>query len=141
MLAWHQTPDALKTLIPPWEHVTIEQSPASLGNNDIAILTMHIGPLKVRWVARHRDFIDRGEEGGEFTDDQVSGPFASWVHRHSVQAIGPSRCVLEDRIDYTLPLGAIGSALGGGHVRRKLARMFDYRHEATKKAVRHMPRP
>lgn len=138
MFAWHQSPDALKTLIPPWEHVTIAQSPASLGNNDIAILVMHVGPLKLKWVARHRDFIDRGDQGGEFTDDQVAGPFASWVHRHSVRAIGPSRCVLEDRIEYTLPAGALGNALGGWHVRRKLAKMFDFRHDATKSAVRKM---
>lgn len=136
MFAWHQTPSALKTLIPPWEHVTIQQAPASLGNNDIAILVMHIGPLKLKWVARHRDFTDRGDEGGEFTDDQVSGPFASWVHRHSVRAMGPTRCVLEDRIEYTLPLGSLGNVFGGGHIRRKLQRMFDFRHEATRSAVR-----
>ena len=138
VFAWHQSPDALKTLIPPWEQVTIEQSPASLGNNDIAILVMHIGPLKLKWVARHHDFIDRGDAGGEFTDDQVSGPFASWVHRHSVRAIDPTRCVLEDHIEYALPVGAIGNALGGWHVRRKLTKMFDFRHEATRSAVRKM---
>ncbi len=138
MFAWHQSPDALKTLIPPWEHVTIQQPPASLGNNDIAILVMHIGPLKLKWVARHHDFIDRGDAGGEFTDDQVSGPFASWIHRHSVRAISPGRCVLEDHIKYTLPVGALGNALGGWHVRRKLKRMFDFRHDATKAAVQEM---
>jgi hypothetical protein len=42
-----------------------------------------------------------------------------------------------DRVDYELPLGALG-ALGrfGGAalVRRKLARLFDYRHEVTRRA-------
>ncbi len=136
MFAWHQSPGALKTLIPPWERVSVEQAPASLGDGEIAILVMNAGPMKLRWVARHRDFIDRGDAGGEFTDEQASGPFAHWRHRHIVRATGPARCVLQDHIDYALPLGKLGEFVAGWHVRRKLNRMFDYRHEATKAAVR-----
>jgi len=133
---WHQSPDALKKLIPPWEKVIVEQPPASLGDGALAVLVLHIGPMKLRWVARHRDFIDRGEEGGEFTDEQVSGPFASWIHRHMVRATGPGCCVLEDRIEYALPLGQFGELLAGWHVRKKLKRMFDYRHDATISALK-----
>ena len=136
VFAWHQSPDALKTLIPPWEKVTIEQPPASLGDGALAVLVLHLGPMKFRWVARHRDFIDRGEQGGEFTDEQVSGPFASWVHRHIVRATGSASCVLEDRIEYAVPFGWLGETLAGWHVRKKLARMFDYRHAATISALR-----
>jgi ligand-binding SRPBCC domain-containing protein len=135
VFAWHQSPDALKTLIPPWERVSIAQAPQSLRDGNTAILVLRIGPLRLKWVARHRDFIDLGESGGEFTDEQVSGPFASWVHRHIVRSAGPDRCVLEDRVEYTLPLGVLGELVGGGHVRRKLVRMFDYRHQATREAV------
>ena len=136
VFAWHQSPGALKALIPPWERVTVEQAPASLGDGATAVLVLHMGPVKVRWVARHRDFTDRGEHGGEFTDEQVSGPFASWVHRHTVRATGPARCVLEDRIEYSVPLGWPGEMLAGWHVRKKLTRMFDYRHAATIAALR-----
>ncbi|MFZ4575881.1 MAG: SRPBCC family protein [Phycisphaerales bacterium] len=135
VFAWHQSPGALKKLIPPWENVTVEQAPASLGDGAKAVLLLHLGPLKLRWVALHRDLIDRGEDGGEFTDEQVSGPFASWVHRHVVQATGPNSCVLEDRIEYAVPLGRLGGLLAGWHVRKKLARMFDYRHDATLSAL------
>ncbi len=131
VFAWHQSPDALKTLIPPWERVVVEQAPVSLGDGAIAVLALQVGPITLRWVARHRDFVDRGEAGGEFTDEQVSGPFASWVHRHVVRATGPGRCVLEDRIEYTLPLGWLGEVVAGWLVRRKLTRMFDYRHAVT----------
>ena len=135
VFAWHQSPDALKKLIPPWEKVTVEQPPASLGDGALAVLVLHIGPMKLRWVARHRDFIDRGDEGGEFTDEQVSGPFAAWIHRHIVRATGPASCVLEDRIDYAVPLGRLGDVLAGWHVRKKLGKMFDYRHGATISAL------
>jgi hypothetical protein len=136
VFAWHQSPDALKKLIPPWEKVTVDQAPPSLGDGATAVLVLHLGPIKLRWVARHRDFIDRGEDGGEFTDEQVSGPFASWVHRHVVRATGPNSCVLEDRIEYAVPLGRLGEVLAGWHVRRKLNRMFDYRHATTISAMR-----
>lgn len=136
VFAWHQSPGALTALIPPWERVTVEQAPASLADGQTAVLVMHLGPFKLRWVARHSGFVDRGEDGGEFTDTQVSGPFASWVHRHSVRAVGAGRCVLEDRIEYALPMGWVGQFVAGWHVRRKLDRMFAYRHEATKRAVR-----
>lgn len=138
VFGWHQAPDALKKLIPPWDRVTIEQPPTSLGNGAIAVLVLHTGPIKQRWVARHRDFLDRGEEGGEFTDEQVSGPFASWVHRHIVRSTGPARCVLEDRIEYAVPLGRVGEVLAGWYVRKKLQKMFDYRHAATIAALRAM---
>jgi hypothetical protein len=135
VFAWHQSPDALRKLIPPWENVIVEQAPTSLGDGATAVLVLHVGPFKLRWVARHRDFIDRGEDGGEFTDEQVSGPFASWVHRHVVRKTGPSSCVLEDRIKYAVPLGQLGELLAGWHVRKKLTRMFDYRHAATISAL------
>lgn len=135
MFAWHQSAGALKTLVPPWEPVEVEKAPASLADGETAVLMLRLGPMKLRWVARHRDFMDRGDEGGEFTDEQVSGPFASWVHRHIVSRVGPARCVLEDRIEYKLIGGWLAEFLAGWYVRRKLVRMFEYRHKATRAAV------
>ncbi len=135
VFAWHQSPGALQALIPPWEPVTVEQPPKSLRDGEIAVLVMKVGPLKRRWVARHFGFEDRGDDGGVFNDEQVKGPFASWTHRHSVVADGPGACVLEDHIVYRLPLGAVGQFFAGWFVRRKLERMFAFRHEATRKAV------
>jgi uncharacterized protein len=135
VFAWHQTPNALEALIPPWENVTVEQAPKSLADGALAVLVLRAGPFKVRWVARHRDFFDRGEQGGEFTDEQISGPFASWVHRHLVRATGSTSCVLEDRIEYAVPFGRVGETLAGSRVRKKLARMFDYRHAVTISAL------
>lgn len=134
MLAWHQSPDALEQLIPPWEKVTVEQRPASLGNRDRAVLVLRQGPLRLRWVAEHDGFVDRGAEGGEFTDTQVSGPFKSWTHRHLIEADGAEACWLDDRVEYELPLGWLGRVFGSGLTQRKLRRMFDFRHETTRLA-------
>lgn len=134
VFGWHQRPEALTELIPPWEKVTIEQPPERLGGGARAVLVIRNGPLRLRWVAEHHGFEDRGAEGGEFTDTQVSGPFRRWTHRHLVEPDGPSACWLDDRIEYELPMGFLGRAFGGTITRRKLTRMFDYRHEVTRKA-------
>jgi hypothetical protein len=136
VFAWHQSSGALQRLIPPWERVEIERAPASLADGELAVLVLRVGPFKLRWVARHRDFIDRGEDGGEFTDEQVSGPFSSWVHRHLIRATGPESSMLEDHITYRPPGGTVGQAIAGWHIRRKLRRMFEYRHAATRAALR-----
>jgi ligand-binding SRPBCC domain-containing protein len=136
VFAWHRSPEALRTLIPPWEPVMLERAPAALANGEVAVLAIRIiGPIKLRWIARHRDVIDRGEAGGEFTDVQERGPFASWVHRHLVRPAGPGRCVLEDQITCALPLGRVSELLVGWYLRRRLTRLFAYRHDATRAAV------
>lgn len=134
VFAWHRRPDALTRLIPPWERVTVEQPPASLGGGDRAVLVIRNGPLRIRWVAEHHGIEDRGPDGGEFTDTQVSGPFKAWTHRHLVEPDGPDACWLDDRIEYELPFGPFGRFFGGALTRRKLERMFEYRHNATRTA-------
>jgi hypothetical protein len=85
----------------------------------------------VRWVFEHRDY----EEGRQFRDVQVEGPFRRWDHTHRFIPDGPQACWLEDRIEYELPLGIIGDLFGGWLVRRKLQRMFEYRHRVTAEAM------
>ena len=48
---------------------------------------------------------------------------------------GRGGTLLRDEVDYELPLGALGRWIGGGLVGRKLRRMFDYRHETTRRVV------
>jgi uncharacterized protein (TIGR01777 family) len=88
---------------------------------------MWFGPLKQYWVAEHRDY----QEGRQFRDVQVSGPFAHWVHTHRVEPDGPDACYLEDHIEYALPLGELGRIGGQRQVRKMLTRLFTYRHRIT----------
>ena len=43
--------------------------------------------------------------------------------------------MLRDEVEYEPPLGALGRLLGGALIRGKLDRMFDYRHEVTRRVV------
>jgi ligand-binding SRPBCC domain-containing protein len=43
--------------------------------------------------------------------------------------------MLRDEVEYLPPLGAIGRWLGGWFIRRKLERMFAFRHETTRRMI------
>lgn len=124
--AWHARPAAFLRLNPPWERVEVTGKEGVFGVEPyrVVIRTPTVGPLKADYLSEAYDF--RPGEG--FRDRQVKGPFAAWTHTHTITPDGPERSHLEDRIDYRLPLGAVGRTFGGGMVKRRLARMFAYRH-------------
>jgi uncharacterized protein (TIGR01777 family) len=124
---WHARAGAFERLTPPWEAVEILERGDGIGDGARTVVRVPVGPFRRRWVAEHRDY----QEGRQFRDVQVEGPFASWSHLHRVEPDGPDACHLEDRIEYVLPLGRLGRWLGGGLVRRKLERLFAYRHRTT----------
>jgi ligand-binding SRPBCC domain-containing protein len=121
---WHASPDALTALIPPWEKVRVEScvgEPLAVGT----LVTLRL-PLGLRWIARHT----AREEGRMFRDEQIKGPFRRWVHTHRFEPIGPDRSRLIDAVEYEMPFGWLLDRF----VRRKLKRMFDYRHATTRDA-------
>ncbi len=125
LFAWHERPGAFQRLQPPWEAVELVEAPTSVKDGSRAVLRVPLlGPIRATWVAEHRDYV----AGRQFRDVQVRGPFARWVHTHRVTSEGPERARLDDDIEYALPMGFLGRWLGGASVRKKLRRMFTYRH-------------
>jgi ligand-binding SRPBCC domain-containing protein len=128
---WHADLDALKRLTPPWEPVEFLEPAPGICDDDRGVLRVCVGPFRVRWLFEHRDYI----EGRQFRDVQISGPFRRWDHTHRMIPEGPSKCRLEDSIVYELPFGWLGKILGGWVVRRKLEKLFQYRHRVTAEAM------
>ncbi len=128
---FHESPGALGRLTPPWERVVVESGGGSIRPGGRMTLTTTFGPLRLRWVAEHTEY----DPPRLFADRQLSGPFASWYHRHRMIDDGHGGTLLRDEVDYALPFGAIGRWIGAGYIRRKLARMFDYRHEVTRRMI------
>lgn len=127
VFAWHEAPGALEKLTPPWEPVTVVERHGSIRDGDRTVLRVGPRPFRLTWVAEHRGYIPNRQ----FRDVQVRGPFARWEHTHAFEPDGPGGCFLEDRIEYELPFGWLGRVLGGAFTRRKLERMFAYRHAVT----------
>lgn len=120
--AWHTRPGAFERLSPPWEGARVLERHGDLSSG-LVTLEIPIGPLRQRWVARHRDAVP----GRQFVDEQIEGPFARWVHAHLFEPVGTDRCRYIDRVEYELPLGAAGE-VAAGYVAGRLAHAFRYRH-------------
>lgn len=125
---WHARPAAFERLTPPWTQVEIVERTGGIESGSRVVMRLHNGPLATRWVAEHRDTI----EGEQFSDVQIEGPFSRWEHRHRFEAAGAHESILEDRIDYEPPLGALGEFVGGDWIHHMLDRMFRYRHAITR---------
>lgn len=127
---WHEAPGAFERLTPPWERVRVIRHEG--GIRDGARVSLRVGPppFSLRWDLEHRDY----NYGSSFTDQQVRGPFRYWRHVHRMIPDGPRSCVLEDSIEYELPLGLLGRLFGRPFVQRKLKRLFKYRHDVTRQA-------
>ena len=128
---WHAEPGALERLTPPWEPLEVVERAPGVRDGDRGILRVRVGPFHVRWEFEHCDYV----EGRQFRDVQISGPFRRWVHTHRMTPQGPASCRLEDHIEYELPFGVLGNLFGGWFVRRKLKKLFQYRHQVTIEAM------
>jgi ligand-binding SRPBCC domain-containing protein len=126
---FHERPDALALLTPPWERARVIQ-PASIsdvGSRAVVELVV-LGRFKKRWVAEHTVY----DPPNQFEDVQIEGPFKSWRHLHIVE---PHRdgAVLRDEISYEPPMGFIGRLVAPVFVERRLEKVFNYRHEITRR--------
>ncbi len=124
---WHARPGAFERLIPPWEDIESIDERGGIEDGARRIFKIQQGPVSVTWEAHHRDHI----AGEQFVDEQVRGPFARWVHTHRFEQHEPGKSWLVDHVDYALPLGGLGSMMGGSKARRMLEKMFAFRHRRT----------
>jgi len=125
--AWHVRPGAFERLSPPWHVTRVVERSGDMEHGGTLVFEYRNGPLRGRWVALHGDAVP----GRRFSDRQLHGPFEEWEHTHSFIPDGPGRSVIEDHIEFRLPLGAAGDLFGGLPAKRFLERLFRFRHERT----------
>jgi ligand-binding SRPBCC domain-containing protein len=128
VFAFHELPDALERLMPPWETAkVIQRAEISVVGSRAIVETQVVWPIKIQWVAEHT----RYEPPHMFEDIQIKGPFRSWRHRHVIDD-QPEGALLRDEIDYEPPFGVLGRAVGPLLIESRLTRLFDYRHQVTR---------
>ncbi|MCP4756459.1 MAG: TIGR01777 family protein [Proteobacteria bacterium] len=131
VFSWHSRPGAIQRLSPPWDPLQVLHSTGGIDPGAEVVMKMKAGPVSFKWFAKHTDF----QENALFRDEQVEGPFSSWIHTHGFEADGENACFLSDTVEYRLPFHPLGNRFFGATVRKKLARIFAYRHATTARDI------
>jgi ligand-binding SRPBCC domain-containing protein len=121
-------PPALATRIERIAPATVPGLPAAAGTNiQITFRPIPLLPVRLAWVARIIELVPPSY----FIDEQQSGPFAQFRHRHGFVAEardGVAGTLVTDDIDFTLPFGYLGR-LASPLVRLQLALAFAARRQ------------
>ena len=104
---FHERPDILKLLTPPWQPVQAIRREGGLGPGAESEFRLWIGILPVQWIARHTDAY---EPYRLFTDIQGKGPLDAWCHSH-IFTPEENQTRLTDSIEFTLPSSNITESI------------------------------
>lgn len=88
-------------------------------------ITYTVRPLfgiPLSWVTLIKDVY----QPDSFVDTQLKGPYKYWHHRHSFSPL-EGGTLIKDRVEYELPLGALGDLMHRLLVKHKLRKIFDHR--------------
>lgn len=136
-------PQNLEALTPTWLRFRVlgSSTPHMQAGTTIDY-RLRVHGLPIRW----RSLISSWQPPFEFVDEQLRGPYRSWVHQHSFRETEEG-VVVSDRVEYSVLGGALVNKL---FVRRDLRRIFDHRRETLAKLLpdderkaprRHLPKP
>ena len=155
VFAFFANPANLPHLMPKWQRVRMEssrliapparplapdpalrfQSPAAGEGSEMTVSFRPIPnlPFRVGWLVRITEFV----WNSHFCDEQLSGPFASWKHRHEIvseireDASNDPVCgtLITDEMEFSLPLGPLGRMADAIFVRRQMEATFAYRQQ------------
>ncbi|HSH03415.1 MAG TPA: cyclase [Anaerolineae bacterium] len=129
---FHSDTRVLKRLTPPPLYMQIHQfDPLQEGAQ--AHFTMWVGPIPLKWHAHHHDF----DPLHGFTDTQVDGPMAKWVHTHRFDAINHNQTVVHEHIEFEHPRGPRGLFTRLLFNPPGLYLLFTYRQLVTRWYTRH----
>ena len=113
----------LEDITPSWLGFHIVDAPQGrLAAGDHLEYRLRLFGIPVRWKTK----ILRLDPDRGFVDEQVEGPYGSWIHTHRFEPSGDGATLMEDRVDYQLPFGALGR-LAGFAVALQLHVIFSHR--------------
>lgn len=88
----------------------------------ISYLVSPLLGIKMKWVTE----ITHVEENKFFVDEQRVGPYAIWHHQHHLEETKDG-VLMKDILNYSPPMGFLGSMANALIIRKKLEEIFAYR--------------
>ncbi|MFV0146138.1 SRPBCC family protein [Empedobacter falsenii] len=83
--------------------------------------------IPLKWQTK----IIQVEHQKSFTDFQQKGPYKYWKHFHEFIP-NEKGILMKDTVEYELPFGVFGNVVHSLLVKKKLNKIFDYRHQVLK---------
>jgi ligand-binding SRPBCC domain-containing protein len=117
----------LGAITPPWLHFTIRTPlPIGMQKGQRIRYRIRLFGVPLHWTTE----ITAWSPPHGFTDSQLSGPYASWIHEHEFIPMGGG-VLMRDRVRYRMRFGILGRVAHELFVRAALAAIFDYRFRAV----------
>ncbi len=122
--AFFSSPRNLEKMTPPSMGFRIVSLPSeTLYEGEIVEYSVKVFPgVWIPWVSE----IKALKEGESFVDDQISGPFKFWHHRHSFEE-KEGGTLVKDLIHYSVGFGPFGEMARHLVVKNQLEEMFEHR--------------
>jgi ligand-binding SRPBCC domain-containing protein len=127
---FHSQSSSMPAITPPPVVVRLKKTPEVLAEGDEMEFTMWLGPIPIFWKARIESVSSNG-----FTDRQLRGPFAEWVHRHSFVGVDETITDVLDELIIKLRLHLFWGPIGLGMV-LGLPVLFAFREWKTKRLLK-----
>ncbi len=133
LFQWHAREGAISRLTPPWAPLKmISRSGEGIQKGVRIRFCLRFFRIPVIWEAEHIEY----QEDKVFIDRQIKGPFSRWEHTHRFIADGKENSIMEDKVEFKLPLGFLSRPFYG-LAKKEFNRMFNYRHRVLKYDLEH----
>lgn len=104
----------------------LEKSTEQLEAGTLIDYKLRLQGLPFHW----RTKIDTWNPPHSFSDTQLKGPYSKWHHAHRFESLGEGT-LMTDRVDYILPMGALGRVGAGAKVHNDVENIFDFRNRTV----------
>jgi ligand-binding SRPBCC domain-containing protein len=121
----------LEAITPAFLHFRIVSPlPIEMREGTLIEYRLRLYGAPIHWITR----IEEWQPRRSFTDVQLRGPYARWVHRHRFTPRDGGTLV-EDHVEYRLPAAPLSAPVHALFVRPSVERIFAHRRRAIAELV------